>query len=121
MTGDRDAVAQVAQAATQYFEAWFEGDPVRMRSVLHPDLSKRRTVEPGGASLSLDEDTAEGLVALAGAGPHPPATPGQDVTVLDVSGDIAAVKVVSAPFVEYLHLARFGDRWLIVNALYQPT
>jgi hypothetical protein len=26
--------------------------------------------------------------------------------------------VRSAPFVEYLHLARFGDRWLIVNALY---
>jgi hypothetical protein len=25
------------------------------------------------------------------------------------------VKVVSAPFTEYLHLARFGDRWLIVN------
>lgn len=26
--------------------------------------------------------------------------------------------VRSEPFVEYLHLARFGDRWLIVNALY---
>jgi hypothetical protein len=26
--------------------------------------------------------------------------------------------VRSEPFGEYLHLGRFGDRWLIVNALY---
>lgn len=32
--------------------------------------------------------------------------------------DIATVMVRSEPFVEYLHLARFADRWLIVNALY---
>jgi Putative lumazine-binding len=40
------------------------------------------------------------------------------VTVLDLFGDIATVMVRSEPFVEYVHLARFGDRWLIVNALY---
>jgi len=40
------------------------------------------------------------------------------VTVLDIFRDIATVTVRSAPFVEYLPLARFGDRWLIVNALY---
>jgi len=118
MTSDREAVAQVA---TQYFEAWFAGDPVRMRAVLHPDLAKRRAIDPGAAALALDEDTAEGMVALVDAGPHPPSSPGQDVTVLDVSGDIASVRVVSAPFVEYLHLARFGDQWLIVNALYEPA
>jgi Putative lumazine-binding len=40
------------------------------------------------------------------------------VIVLDAFRDIATVKVRSAPFVEYLHLARFDNRWLIVNALY---
>ena len=38
--------------------------------------------------------------------------------MLDVFRDIATVMVRSEPFVEYLHLARFGKRWLIVNALY---
>ena len=42
---------------------------------------------------------------------------GIQVRVLDVFRDIALM-VRSEPFVEYLHLARFGDRWLIVNALY---
>lgn len=40
------------------------------------------------------------------------------MTVLNVFRDIATVMVRSEPFVEYLHLARFEDNWLIVNALY---
>jgi hypothetical protein len=115
--GDRQAVVEVA---TQYFESWFRGDSERMRAVLHPALSKRTASEPGASMLSLEEDTADGLVAIVSRGPRTTVEPGQDVTVLDLSKDIAAVKVVSNPFIEYLHLARFGDRWLIVNALYEP-
>ena len=45
-----------------------------------------------------------------------------DLVVVD-AGVAAAhqavvVELPSEPFVEYVHLARFGDRWLIVNALY---
>jgi len=39
--------------------------------------------------------------------------------VLDVYRDIATVMFTCEPFREYVHLARFGDRWLIVNTLYQ--
>jgi len=39
--------------------------------------------------------------------------------VCDLSEHIASVVVRSVPFTEYLHLAKFGDRWLIVNALYR--
>ena len=116
---DRDRQA-VVEVATQYFESWFEGDPQRMRAVLHPALSKRTASEPGAPMLALEEDTADGLVAIVSRGSPTMVEPGQDVTLLDMSKDIAAVKVVSKPFIEYLHLARFGDRWLIVNALYEP-
>lgn len=115
--GDRRAVVEVA---TQYFESWFDGDPDRMREVLHPALAKRTAIEPGASALALDEDTAEGMVAYVGRGPRTDVERAQEVTVLDISKDMAAVKVVSVPFIEYLHLARFGDRWLIVNALYEP-
>ncbi len=91
-----------------------------MRAMLPPALAKRTALEPGAPGLALDEDTAEGMVEIVGRGPRATAEAGQDVTVLDVASDIATVKVVSAPFTEYLHLARFGDRWLIVNALYEP-
>jgi hypothetical protein len=110
----------VVEVATQYFESWFDGVPDRMREVLHPALAKRSASATGASPLSLDEDTAEGLVVIVGRGPRTDVQRGQAVTVLDISKDIAAVKVVSAPFIEYLHLARFGDRWLIVNSLYEP-
>jgi len=89
-----------------------------MRACLHPSLAKRTPEEPGAESLTLHEDPTETLVADTASGEGTGFKPEQEVTVLNVFRDIATVMVRSEPFVEYLHLARFGDRWLIVNALY---
>jgi hypothetical protein len=111
-------VAAVTRVATEYFQAWFAGDGERMRACLHPDLAKRTPDEPGAESLLLHEDPTETLVQDTASGEGTGFDPRQDVTVLDVFRDIATVMVRSEPFVEYLHLARFANRWLIVNALY---
>jgi putative lumazine-binding protein len=42
-----------------------------------------------------------------------------EVTVLDIADCIASAKVVSQPFVDYLHLAKLDGRWSIVNVLYE--
>jgi hypothetical protein len=68
--------------------------------------------------LDLHEDPTEDLVRDTASGEGTEFEPKQEVTVLDVFRDIATVMVRSEPFIEYLHLARFDDRWLIVNALY---
>jgi|SRR5690348_9570957 len=115
MDGPDDAITAVA---TEYFRSWFDGDAERMRSCLHPALSKRAPLEPGGPSLALDEDTSSSMVEHTGRGPRRQYEQWLDVTVLDSYEDIATVLVRSQPFVEYLHLARFDGRWLIVNALY---
>jgi Putative lumazine-binding len=112
---DVDAVARVA---TEYFQSWFAGDGERMRACLHPALAKRTPEQPGAESLILHEDPTETLVADTVSGEGTGYKPYQEVTVLDVFRDIATVMVRSEPFVEYLHFARFGHRWLIVNALY---
>jgi hypothetical protein len=39
--------------------------------------------------------------------------------VLDVADSIASAKVVSEPFVDYLHLAKLDGSWSIVNVLYE--
>lgn len=107
----------VAAVATEYFRSWFAGDGERMRACLHPSLAKRAPLEPA-TSLRLDEDSAEQLVAHTAASRGAGYQTWLEVTVLAAFRDIATVAVRSEPFVEYLHLARFGDRWLIVNALY---
>lgn len=114
-SADVDAVTRVA---TEYFQSWFAGDGERMRACLHPALAKRTADQPGVESLVLHEDPTETLVADTASGEGTGYKPYQEVVVLDVFRDIATVMVRSEPFVEYLHLARFGHRWLIVNALY---
>ena len=111
-------VEAVTRVATEYFQSWFAGNGERMRACLHPALAKRTLEEPGTESLTLHEDPTEQLVADTARGEGTGFEPVQQVTVLDVFRNIATVMVRSAPFVEYLHVARFGDRWLIVNALY---
>jgi Putative lumazine-binding len=111
-------VEAVTRVATEYFQSWFAGNGVRMRNCLHPALAKRTPEEPGSETLSLHEDPTEALVADTASGEGTEFDPWQQVTVLDVFRDIATVMVRSEPFVEYLHLARFGSSWLIVNALY---
>jgi hypothetical protein len=115
---DSQDVEAVAAVATEYFQSWFAGDGERMRACLHPALAKRTPEAPGEATLTLHEDPTEILVADTASGEGTSFEPRQQVTVLDIFKDIATVKVESEPFAEYLHLARFGDRWLIVNALY---
>ena len=111
-------IAAVARVATEYFQSWFAGDGERMRACLHPALAKRTLERPGSKSVTLHEDPAEQLVIDTASGEGKGFDPSQEVIVLDVFRDIATVKVRSAPFVEYLHLARLDNRWLIVNALY---
>ena len=111
-------VEAVTRVATEYFQSWFAGDGERMRACLHPALAKRTPEEPGTETLGLHEDPTERLVADTASGEGTRFDPRQEVTVLDVFRGIATVMVRSKPFVEYLHLARFGKRWLIVNALY---
>jgi hypothetical protein len=114
-TADLEAVSAVA---TEYFQSWFSGDGERMRACLHPALAKRTAEQPGTDSLVFHEDPTEQLVRDTASGEGTEFQPEQEVTVLDVFRDMATVMVRSEPFVEYLHLARFGNRWLIVNALY---
>lgn len=111
-------VEAVTRTATEYFQSWFAGDGERIRACLHPALAKRTPEKPGTEFLVLHEDPTETLVNDTASGEGMGFDPRQDVTVLDVFRDIATVVVRSEPFVEYLHLARFGDKWLIVNALY---
>lgn len=117
-----DDLAAIRQTALDYAEGYYEGDAERMRRSLHPDLAKRtvfRDDETG--AYRVHETSQQQLVDITqrGGGSRIPA--GQRtyaVTILDVYGDIACVRADSYLFVDYLHLARWEGRWVIVNALY---
>ena len=112
-------IKAIEESVTDYFESWFDGDVDRMRRCLHPRLAKRRPPKVGTKETDLSEVTYDEMIEDVSDGPKPQFDRQIAISVLDVAGDIATAKVLSTPFDEYVHLARIGGRWLIVNALYR--
>src|SRR4026209_1383678 len=114
--------AAIKQTALDYIEGWYEGNAERMERALHPDLAERivRT-NPQGQS-GLGQMSAMSLVqgVKRGGGKDTPKEKQQkDVTILDVFGGAASVKVVASEWVDYPHIAKFNGRWVIVNVLWE--
>jgi len=114
--------AAIKQTALDYIEGWYEGNAERMERALHPELAKRivRT-NPEGRSR-LDSMGAMTLVQYTkgGGGKSTPKEKQQkDVTILDVFENAGCVKVVASEWVDYLQVAKFSGRWVIVNVLWE--
>src|SRR4029077_2434580 len=116
---DRDAIKATA---LDYIEGWYEGNPERMERALHPDLAKRIVMtNPEGRSM-LQQMSAMGLVqgVKRGGGKNTPKEKQQkDVTILDVFENAASVKVIASDWIDYLQIAKFNGRWVIVNVLWE--
>jgi len=114
----------ITETSRDYVEGWFTADEECMRRCLHPDLVKRtimRNPQQGTWELRRPAD-AEMMVSFTqeGGGSDAPETEKTfEITILDVFRHIATVKILSHPYMDYLHLARFNDRWLIVNVLWE--
>jgi Putative lumazine-binding len=107
---------QIVAAATDYVAAWLDADAHRMAGCLHPLLVKRDITDKDGQP-GVDEMSRDDMIAATAAGR--PRGGEFTVTVLDEYGGIAAVKVVSPRYIDYLHIARVGDRWQLLNVLFQ--
>ena len=119
--GERGAIEA---AARDYIDGWYEGDAERIARGLHPDLAKRvvRTLPSGSQIVSgltyntMVEYTKSGFGSKS-------KKPDQvnEVVILDVSPTTASVKTVSHEYIDYLHLAKIGGQWRIINVLWEPN
>jgi len=112
----------IKQTALDYIEGWYEGNAERMEKSLHPELAKRIVRNSPEGRSRLDQMGAMTLVqgTRRGGGKETPKEKQQkDVTILDVFENAASVKVVAADWIDYLHVAKFNGRWVIVNVLWE--
>jgi Putative lumazine-binding len=114
--------AAIRQTALDYIEGWYEGNSERMERAVHPELAKRivRT-NPEGRSR-LDQQGAMTLVMNTrngGGKETPKERQEKQVTILDIYENSASVKVVASDWIDYLHMAKFNGRWVIVNVLWE--
>jgi Putative lumazine-binding len=114
--------AAIKQTALDYIEGWYEGNSERMERALHPELAKRivRTNKEGASQFSQMSAMALVQGTRRGGGKTTPKEKQQkDVTILDVFENAASVKVIASDWVDYLHMAKFNGRWVIVNVLWE--
>ncbi len=129
LTQIRDGVAQtpadsiaIRAAAMDYVEGWYQASVERMQRSLHPDLAKRAVREHPRSRRPLLSHLSKNTMleyTRAGGGSDTPADQlFYEISILDIFNNIATVKGVSAKFVDYLHLAKWQERWLIINILW---
>ena len=118
---DAAAITAIERTCYDYVDGQLEGDPARVARALHPDLAKR-SARPATADelLALRRMSRDELVELTRQGviKTPREKWDRSVRVLDVTGNAAVARVETPWFVDYFHLARWDDRWVIVNALW---
>lgn len=114
-------LAAIEATCFDYIDGQLEGNPARVARALHPDLAKRAVLgDTPDERLGLRRMSKEELVSLTKQGALK--TPGdkwnRSCKVLDVTDTAASVRLETPWFVDYFHMGRFGERWIIVNALW---
>lgn len=116
-----DSVA-IRATALDYVEGWYSADAARMERALSPDLAKRIVTTDSLGRSRLSQMTAMGLVqgTRAGGGKDTPVErQDREVRILDIFGSAASVRTTMSGWVDYMHLAKFNRRWVIVNVLWE--
>jgi hypothetical protein len=110
------AIAAVCKVARDYLDGMVYGDEALLRRAFHP-----KCLLVGHFRGRFEYDTVEQFIAAVKAEPVlEKGTPYfSDIVSVDVTGDIAMVKVVDdylgMRFTDYLTMAEDKGRWSIVN------
>ena len=116
--------AAIRATALDYIEGFYTGDAARMERALHTDLKKRIVERKPGEAETLQEMTADQLVQMTAGGggkQMPDEQKRSDVTILDIYGGMASVKIVAGLWVDDMHIAEVDGEWKIVNVLWEMS
>jgi hypothetical protein len=117
--------AGVRRAALDYLEGFYEGDSAKIVRSVRPDVRKigyYNTTERRATYASEEMPFAQ-MIAYANnfrkAGRSTPATAPREVIVGDVNDQTATAKVIAWWGIDYLHIAKYDGKWMIVNVMWQ--
>jgi hypothetical protein len=111
--------AAIRATVTDYIESYYSGDAGRMEKSLHPHYLKH-TISESDGHLTMTEKTGLQMVQdvrLNGPSSLPTSERKEQITVLDVTGDVASAKLVTAHWVDHLTLSKWNGEWKIVSVV----
>lgn len=121
---DRDT-AGVRRAALDYLEGFYEGDSAKIVRSVRPDVRKigyYNTTERRPTYASEEMPFAAMITYTNNFrknGRSTPASAPREIIVGEVNDQTATAKVVAWWGIDYLHLARYDGKWMIVNVMWQ--
>ncbi len=111
-----DDASAVRSTVTNYIEAYYTGNAARMEQTLHPHYLKHKI----HGNIPVREQTGADLVqaARSGEGTHlTQAERGEQITELDVAGNIASAKFVTPGWTDYMTLTKIDGEWKILSVV----
>jgi Putative lumazine-binding len=111
-----DDPSAVRATVTNYIEAYYTGNAARMEQTLHPHYLKHKI----HGDIPMREQTGPQLVedVRSGGGTHMAQEQRtEQVTVLDVAGNIASAKLVTPGWVDYVTLSKMNGEWKILSVV----
>ncbi len=111
----------IRATALDYIDGWYTGDAARMERALHPELAKRIVTTANGRSTlgQMGALTLIGNVRAGGGKATPDSQRREGVRILDIFQSVASVRVDASTWIDYLQLAKWNGRWVIVNVLWE--
>ena len=108
--------AAVQATVMNYIEAYYTGDAPRMQRTLHPHYLKHMI---HGSIPMREWNGAQMVQSVRSTGPAdmPAAEKTEQVSVMDVSGDIASAKLVTPHWVDYMTLQKVNGDWKILSVV----
>jgi Putative lumazine-binding len=111
-----DDSSAVKATVVDYIEAYYAGDASRMAATLHPRYLKHVIHGDRPIQEKTGADMVE-AIRSQGAADLPTAEKIEKVSVMDISGDIASVKLVTPGWTDYLTLAKSDGHWKILSVV----
>jgi len=112
-----DDSTAIRTTVRDYIEAYYTGDAPRMQQTLHPHYLKHMI----HGDADMRERTAAQMVGELRKNGVPTNIPAADrteqVTVLDISGEIAEAKLVTPHWVDYMILSKTEAGWKILSVV----
>jgi hypothetical protein len=124
-TAQTDADRQaVKQAVLDYVEGIYNNDPARIERSVHPKLAKIGFYRPPAADAYRPGSnmTFERLIEVAknyNKDGKMPKNGRKDIVIHEVLDQTASVKLGAEWGIDYMHLAKFDGKWMIINVLWQ--
>lgn len=89
-----------------------------MEKTLHPHYLKH-TISQSDGELKMTETTGLQIVQTVRLGPAqlPASEKKEQITVLDIAGDVASAKLITSHWVDYLTLSKWNGEWKIVSVV----